>query len=183
MTRNGATSAVADGGPLALGVIQRMVTSGYTGPAWHGPSLRAVLRGITPEEALRRPAPGRNTIWELLLHVAYTRHRLIGRIARAMGMPTPPLFPHRLRSAWWPRLPDGAHGTDAERRAAWRADLVLLDDCQSRLLDAVDRAGPALLRRRRRGVRFTLAEELTGLAMHDAYHAGQMRLITRVGRT
>lgn len=162
---------------IALETIRRLVVSGYSGPAWHGPSLRAVLRGATPEDALRRAGPGRNTIWELLLHVAYTRHRLTGRIARVMGTPTPRSFPRRLRAAWWPMLPDAARGTDAERRDAWRADLALLADCQTRLLDAVDGAGPAVLRRRRSGVRWTIADEIAALAVHDAYHAGQIRLI------
>ena len=43
----------------------------YEKKAWHGPNLRAALRGVTPDEAVRRPAPGRHTIWELAMHAAY----------------------------------------------------------------------------------------------------------------
>ena len=41
----------------------------YSGHAWHGPSLRFLLRGVTAKQAARRPSPSAHTIWELVLHI------------------------------------------------------------------------------------------------------------------
>jgi len=171
----------AAGAPPAVpapAVLLDALRDAYAGPAWHGPSVRGALRGVGAGEALARPAPGRNSIWELALHLAYTRHRVLGRLAAASGaegpLPAPPAFPRRLRAAWWPALP-----AEPDERA-WRADRALLDDLQRRLLDAVARLGPGTLATRRRGKRHTIAQEVLGVALHDAYHAGQMRIVRRM---
>jgi len=142
----------------------------HEGPAWHGPSLQSALRGVNAAEAARAPGPGRNAIWDIVLHVAYTRHRVIGRLdPRAR-----PRFPRTLRSAWWPRLP-------AERdERAWKADRALLDETDRALRETVARAPAAVLAGRRSGQRRTRAEEVLGIAFHDAYHAGQIRLVRRL---
>lgn len=143
----------------------------YQGPAWHGPSVLATLRGIDHRAALRRQGRGRNTIWELVLHLAYARYRLLLRL----GLSDTGRFPRPLRADWWPRLPDPA---TAEQ---WRLDLALLADYQEQLLAAAASVSPALLRVRRSGQPRPLAWELLGVAFHDAYHAGQIRLLDRLG--
>lgn len=39
------------------------------GPAWHGPALREILRGVDGAVAARRPESGAHSIWELVLHI------------------------------------------------------------------------------------------------------------------
>ncbi len=138
--------------------LERMLDEAFHGPAWHGPSLWSTLKGVTAAQALWRPAPGRNTIWELVLHMAHGKH-LVHR--KLLGRETP-TFPRRLRKTWWPTLPAERDG------AAWRADLALLHECHQRLVEAV---------KRRRGV---AEREVAGIALHDTYHAGQVRLIRRL---
>lgn len=183
---SGAARAPA-GGALAADAIVRQLRSAYAGHAWHGPSVLGTLRGITPAEAAWRPAPGRNSVWALVLHLAYARWQVVRRLVRAGATPPAgdaPRFPRALDRSWWPALPDDARGGGPADRAAadaparaWRADLALLAGWQSRLMETVERAGPRVLAARRRGKEFTLAEEALGVAMHDAYHAGQIRLI------
>src|ERR1035438_769904 len=49
----------------------------YEGQAWHGPSLRELLEGVTSEQAAAKPVPGAHSIWELVLHVtAWEREAL-----------------------------------------------------------------------------------------------------------
>lgn len=157
-------------GPSA-GILLRTLREMYAGPAWHGPSLRGVLRGLTHEEAQRRAGPGRNSIWELVLHLAGARHLVVGRLSRAAGGAGAGRFPRRFRKRWWPSLPESL---TAE---TWEADLDLLDRCQERLLEAVEDAPEATLALRRKGQPRTLADEVLGVALHDAYHAGQIRLV------
>jgi uncharacterized damage-inducible protein DinB len=143
----------------------------YRGPAWHGPSLLATLREVDVATARRRPGRGRNSIWELVLHLAYARYRLLHRL----GVITT-RFARPLRVAWWPRFP--ADPSPAQ----WRQDLALLEDYQAQLLSAIARVPESRLRARRRGQSRSLAAELLGVALHDAYHTGQIRLLLRLRR-
>ena len=42
----------------------------FDGDAWHGPSLREALAGVTVGQAVARPVAGAHTIWELVTHIA-----------------------------------------------------------------------------------------------------------------
>jgi hypothetical protein len=137
----------------------------YDGPAWHGPSVKQSLAGVTASVAAQRLDADRNSIWELVLHLAHGRHLLVGRITNARSAK----FPRSVRAPWWPII--DYEMTDA----AWRDDLQLLDDCQSRLLDAASRATKKQLARRPKSSKHTVAEQLLGMAVHDGYHAGQIR--------
>src|SRR5262245_42059172 len=52
--------------PIIIDELKRI----HDGEAWHGPALREILSGITPEQAAARPIPDGHTIWELVLHIS-----------------------------------------------------------------------------------------------------------------
>ena len=138
----------------------------YRGPAWHGPALLEALDGIDAEKAAANPVPGRNSIWDLVLHLTHGRHLLIERLTETTFD-----FPRSIREPWWP-VPS------PERiETAWRRDLQLLDDYHLRLVDAVISASEAQLARIPDGADQPVARQLLGMAIHDAYHAGQIRLL------
>ena len=143
-----------------------LINEAYAGPAWHGPSVKEALGGVTAIIASTKLAPGRNSIWELVLHLAHGRHLLIERTNNAPGI----AFPRPIREPWWPLAsPDTSE-------AAWQKDLALLDDYHTKLIEAIQRATPAQLSRVPQGA-VSIARQLAGMALHDAYHAGQIRLI------
>ena len=146
----------------------RFLIEVYSGPAWHGPSVKESLNGVNAGIAARKPAPDRNSIWELVLHLAHGRHLLIERINNASNQP----FPREVREPWWPVSPSDRSET------AWQADLALLDDYHTKFLDAVRVATPAQLDRIPAGSEHAIRDQLLGMAAHDAYHAGQIRLLT-----
>jgi len=47
----------------------------YEGNAWHGPSVREALNGVTPEQAAAHPLSGAHSIWEFA-HRRHERSRL-----------------------------------------------------------------------------------------------------------
>ena len=55
---------------LRLTLLVDNLDRAYRGRSWHGTALRGTLRGLSPAVALWRPAPDRNSIWDLLLHAA-----------------------------------------------------------------------------------------------------------------
>lgn len=147
--------------------ILAILDESYRGPAWHGPSVRESLHDVTAPVASRKLAPDRNSIRELVLHLAHGRHLLIERITATASAD----FPRPVREPWWPIAP-----TDTSD-AAWRGDLALLDDYHAKLVDAIRRATPAQLERVPEGSEHTLVQQLFGMALHDTYHAGQIRLL------
>ncbi|MBL8151015.1 MAG: hypothetical protein JNN15_13900, partial [Blastocatellia bacterium] len=47
----------------------------YDGDAWHGPSLKASLEGVTAEIASTSPVPNGHTIWEIVLHICFWQNQ------------------------------------------------------------------------------------------------------------
>lgn len=137
----------------------------YLGPAWHGPSVKEALDGVSAAAATKKLADDRNSIWELVLHLTHGRHLLIERVKNGSIAP----FPRKIREPWWPIIDYDT--TDA----AWRKDLQLLDDYHRQLIEAVGSATPAQLSRIPSPGDQPMARQLVGLAVHDGYHAGQIK--------
>lgn len=156
--------------PVDRAVLLDTLAEAFDGPAWHGPSLRSSIKGVTVDEALWRPGERWNCIWDLVLHAAYGKYLVASRL----DPDTDREFGRRLARSWWPRLPETAD------KAAWRADQGFLVEWHERLLEVCARVPPERLRAKRLQSRFTLAQELRGLALHDVYHAGQVRLLRRL---
>lgn len=142
----------------------------FTAPSWHGTPLRGTIRGLTPRQALWRPAPGRHCIWELVLHTAYWKYIVRRRLLRDPDL----AFPRP--GANFPELPPRL---DA---AAWKRDRALLDEQHALLRRAIARLDPAQLGRRGWRSTWRSAQEVYGIASHDLYHAGQIQLLKRLYR-
>lgn len=148
-------------------LLLTLLDEGFDRKAWHGPNLLGSLRGLSADQALWRPAPGRHSIWELAIHCAYWKNVVRRRIdPEADGR-----FPRG--PANWPALP-------APADAAWKADLALLREEHRRLRAAVAALRPADLHRPAPGRKRPRINHIHGIAMHDVYHAGQVRLLRRL---
>lgn len=133
--------------------------------AWHGPHLKASIRGVDAGRAVWRPQPRRHNIAEQVLHAAYWKYAVRRRLrGEKRGS-----FPLK-GSNWFPVREGLSEATWAEYRA-------LLDEQHKLLRAAVQELGGAK--------RTTLSEKqlrlITGLAAHDVYHAGQIRLLRVMG--
>jgi hypothetical protein len=148
-----------------------LLDEAYARRSWHGPNLKGSLRGVTAEEAGRRPAPGRHSIRELAVHAAYwkyvVRRILTGEKRGRFGLSG---------SNWFAR-PEKADD------AGWRADLRLLDQEHEHLRAAVARMDGGELGRAPAGKREAAAHFVRGAAAHDLYHAGQIQLLKRLLRS
>ena len=136
-------------------LLLRILDDAYERKAWHGTNLRGSLRGVTAQEALWRPAPGRHNIWELAVHCAYwkytVRRKLTGEKRGSFA---------RKGSNW---LPPGEN---------WEDDLRMLGREHRALRAAIEEASPQQLTK--------LERLIYGVAAHDAYHTGQIQLIKRL---
>ncbi len=159
--------------------IERLVAlmdEAYAGPAWHGPCLRGALRGVTAEQAAWRPGRGRHNIWEIAVHAAYwkytVRRRLLGEKRGSFG---------EKGSNWFERPATTAVASlEVADAKAWRRDLVALGRAHQELRETVAQFDPAALDRRSAGSPYPPRCMIAGIAMHDAYHAGQIQLLKKL---
>ncbi len=110
--------------------IKGQLRRAFEGEAWHGPSLRELLEGVTAEMATAKPLPEAHSIWELVLHIAgwenVVRRRLAGEVLP--DLPDEENFPSiqdPSEEAWQQTLQAFACGHHALREA-----IAALDDAQ-----------------------------------------------------
>ena len=144
-------------------LLSALLNEAYSVKTWHGPNLLQSLKGLQVQQAAWRPGPARHNIWELALHAAYWKYVARQKLGGARGEP----FPLKGRNFF--RRPESGAATEG----AWRADRAILDREHHLLLGAVRRA----LRSRLTGRQLRM---LYGVAFHDVYHAGQIRLLRRL---
>lgn len=126
------------------------------------------VRGITFEEAARRPHPDRHNIWELVVHAAYWKYRVCARLTNL------PRGSFTLKgSNFFPRPIDRSD-------AALAADLQLLSEWHVRLRSAVVAFDPERLEERVGNGAHTYEALIEGIAAHDVYHAGQIQLLKKL---
>ncbi|HEV3277757.1 MAG TPA: DinB family protein [Terriglobia bacterium] len=163
---------------MAQSEIERLlalIDEAYAGPAWHGPSLRFALRGVTPEQAAWRAASGRHNIWELTVHAAYwkyaVRRRLLGGKRGGFA---------EAGNNWFERGDAGAGTIVTADAKTWRRDLAQLARAHRELRQTVAGLRPSQLDRPAAGSRQTPRHMIAGTALHDVYHAGQIQLLKRL---
>jgi DinB superfamily len=142
-------------------MLIELIDEAFDKKSWHGPNLRGSIRGVTAREAAWRPASGRHNIWELTLHAAYwkyvVRRRLTGEKRGSFVLPG---------SNFFTRPVDGDAG-----EAAWRADIDILVAEHRGLREVIAKiSAPSRAQ----------AHTIRGIAAHDLYHAGQIRLLRRL---
>lgn len=152
-----------------------LIDQGFNRASWHGPNLRGSIRGVSARTAARRPAPRRHSIWEQVVHATYWKYVVWRRLTgeRRGSFPLP--------GSNWITRPN--HPRDGERH--WKQDIAMLEQMHAMLRTAIAALPPASLHKPLRGARNrknTPARLITGVAMHDVYHAGQIGLIKRLLR-
>ncbi len=154
--------------PVVIAALLRQAYLGDKKPgiAWHGPSVREVLRDVEVGDALYRPLPDRHNIFELVLHMAQwdeicARRLSGGRIDMTTGSPGD-----------WPAIDDDTqHG--------WTAALQRLRHAQENLVKVVAQLRQERLHEQTPGHDWTNYLMIHGTLHHDLYHTGQIALLRR----
>lgn len=151
-------------------LLLRQVDQAFDRRAWHGTNLAGSLRGLGVEEASYRPNPHRHNAWELAVHCAYWKYavwrRLTGEKKGSFPLSGSNFFPR----------PDERGAT----AAALAADLNLLRSMHRLMRTAVSSLQDSRLARLSPKKKWTLADEILGIANHDTYHAGQIQILRRL---
>ncbi|MBS1788288.1 MAG: DinB family protein [Acidobacteria bacterium] len=145
--------------------INSQLKRAYQGPAWHGPSLRELLEGVTAKQAAARPIPAAHSIWELVNHIIaweqIAKQRLEGN-----PMKNPPdevNFPPVINTG----------------ETAWQTTLQSLEFSNAALRNAIKNIDDAKLDEAVSEASYSIYALLHGVIQHDLYHAGQIALLKK----
>jgi len=144
-------------------IILALLDEAYTKKTWHGPNLRQSLKGVTAKQAAWRPSRGRHNIWEETLHTAYWKYAVRRRLEGGKH------GSFVLKGSNFFARPEKGQVTEA----AWRADRAILENEHRALVQAIHKVLKS------RGAKKHL-RMLYGVAFHDVYHAGQIRMLRRL---
>jgi len=145
--------------------INSQLKRAQEGQAWHGPSLRELLAGVTAEQAAAKPVPNAHSIWELVNHIIAWE-----QIAR-----------RRLEGEGEAPIPDEINFppvTDASE-AAWQTTMRTLEASHRSLREGIKKIDDADLEETAPGTRYSNYVLLHGVIQHDLYHAGQIALLKK----
>lgn len=144
--------------------IRGQIHRAFEGEAWHGPSLREALEGVTAQQAAARSIPNAHSIWELVLHLAAWEDVVRRRMGGEQVVEPP--------EGDWPAVRD----TD---EAAWQAAREHLQARHRALLETVSSLDEATLDEKPYEGTVSRYVGLHGIAEHTAYHAGQIALLKK----
>jgi len=137
------------------------------GEAWHGPSLRQALEGVTAHAAADRPVAAAHSIAEISRHIAtwndVVRRRIGGESPTVSEDQDWPVF--EITPPSWDRLRE-----------------EVLETGKS-LVEAIRAFPPARLHDERPGVGGTWHELMLGQLQHVVYHSGQISLLRKAAKS
>lgn len=110
------------------------------------------VEGLTPAQAAWSPAPGRNSIWQIVLHMCFWREYALRRAQGGPTLPVEEIAKHN--------FPPIAQPTEA----AWDDTRQRFERSHRSISAALRDPNPA-------------HDRLTPLLAHDAYHVGQINYL------
>jgi uncharacterized damage-inducible protein DinB len=133
----------------------------YEGQAWHGPSLRELLEGVTSEQAAAKPISGAHSIWELVLHVTAWEQAALGFLEGKK-------YETLAGEKDWPPVQE-----------TWQAALDAFGSASHALVAAIRAMPEEKLNESAGGAEYNFYFLLHGVVQHNLYHAGQIALLKR----
>jgi hypothetical protein len=154
-------------GPTGKTLLE-LLEQAYAGPSWHGPTLRAAVARVEPELAFWQPPRNRHSIAEQVLHAAYWKYGARRKLAAT------PRGAFPIAGSDWPALP-GSPGAET-----WSRCREILDDQHTALHAAIAAFPEARWSEVVPGKGVSYLNLARGVALHDVYHAGQIKLLIRL---
>ncbi len=140
---------------FAVQILLVHFDSVFEGPNGDYPAVLESLAGVTADQAIWKPAPDRNSIWQIVEHLASSSLWQLEVLEK--GSAAIPVW----------REPAGGE-------AEWQEALRRMKDAHARLKAAIQRLSEAELLAIPAGEQQTQLVLLLSTAAHDAHHGGQI---------
>ncbi len=136
----------------------------YDGSPWIDVTLIGTLENVSAEQAMQRPLPGRNSIWEILNHLISWRLNVLQRVQGKVI-----------------KTPDNNYIAVIEDSspAAWANTIQRLKDSQQHWVDFLKTFREEDFTKIYPNNSMTYYEHIHGIIQHDAYHLGQIVILAK----
>ena len=151
---------------LECGRIADQLNRAFAGDAWHGPSLRELLSGVTAVQAHSRPLAYAHSIRELVLHIDLYVHATLEAI---QGTPMPPWY--STGTDWLP--------VTGDNETEWMKAVDRLFLNADRLRGAIEALTDDQLKETVPGREYDFYYLFHGLIQHSLYHGGQIAILRK----
>ena len=136
----------------------------FDGHPWIDVSILPALRKLKAQQAAARPFPGCNTVWEIVNHMISWRMNVLRRVNGEVI-----------------QTPDNNYVAAVHDQSddAWAATLQKFDHAQQQWLEFLDGFHEANFESKYPKNGMTYYEHIHGIIQHDAYHLGQIVLLSK----
>jgi len=146
--------------------IQDQLDRSIDGEAWHGPSVRELLQGVTARQATAKPVPGGHSIWEIVVHISVWQEVARRRLAGEVIVDLPPELD-------WPAIPDTSE-------SAWRQAVESILQSKQKLRESISQLSEQRLEEIVPGKGYSSYFLCHGVIQHNLYHAGQIAVLKKL---
>lgn len=145
--------------------ITKLFEDLYDGDPWIDVTILGVLRNISPQQAAKKMAPGRNSIWQIVNHIISWRENVLLRV-QGNVINTP-------NNNYFTEIADISE-------TAWQQSLERLQNSQQQWITFLKHFDESDFDKMYPGNKMSYYEHIHGIIQHDAYHLGQIVLLTKL---
>lgn len=140
----------------------------YNGQPWYGDSIADTLKNISAADAVAEPAEGIHSILQIMEHMISWKKLIIEKLHYNKD------FDIKVNSK------DDWKDNTAFSESSWQQLQENFLDVHNELLKELEKKDDAFLQEQVPGRNYTFNFMLRGIAEHDVYHLGQIRLIMKL---
>ena len=145
--------------------IQKLFEDLYDGDPWLDITLLGTLRNISTEQAVKKIAPGRNSIWQICNHLISWRENVLQRVqGKEIASPENNYFTDIAESS----------------ETAWQQTLQRLERSEKQWIDFLENFDESEFDTIYPGNNLSYYAHIQGIIQHDAYHLGQIVLLSKL---
>ncbi len=148
-----------------LSLIKERIRRALHGDAWHGSSVRELIKDISAFEPASHPIVNAHSIWEIVLHLTCW-HRVVKR---------------RLRGEYYePNEEENWPAIIMINEASWKIAQEDIYQSAEELLVELDLFSEEKFEELVPGKSFSYGIMLHGIIEHDLYHGGQIAILKKI---
>jgi uncharacterized damage-inducible protein DinB len=136
----------------------------FDGSPWVDVTIMGTLKNITPENASKKMSANKNSIWEIVNHIINWRLNVLQRV-QGKVIVTP-------ANNYFEPVTDNS-------ASAWKKTLTKLEHSQTLWLEFLQDFKKEGFSKIYPNNKMTYYEHVQGIIQHDAYHLGQITLLSK----